>query len=98
MHGIKIDCTRRARCATKGKPLPPANQRITLANMLAGYTFNGARQLRMENEIGLIAPGKQADLVAVERELFQEPPRRIHAVPVVFTMLTVRIVFERKHQ
>ena len=45
--------------------------------MLAGYTFNGARQLRMENEIGVVAPGKQADIVAVERDLFQEPPHRI---------------------
>lgn len=71
---------------------------MTLANMLVGYTFNGARQLRMENEIGVIAPGKQADLVAVERDLFQEPPRRIHAVPVVFTMSVGRIVFERKHR
>ena len=52
----------------------------------------------MENEMGLIAPGKQADLVAVERGLFQEPPRHIHAVPIVLTMLTGRIVFERKHQ
>ena len=98
LHGIEIGCTRRAPGATKGKPLPPANQRMTLANMLAGYTVNGARPLRMENEIGVIAPSKQADLVVVERDLFQEPPHRIHAVPIVFTMLAGRIVFERKHQ
>lgn len=69
---------------------------MTLAHMLAGYTVSGVRQLRMENEIGLIAPGKQADLVVVERDLFLDPPNRIHAVPVVLTMSTDRIVFERK--
>ena len=71
---------------------------MTLADMLAGYTVNGARQLRMENEIEVIAPGKQADLVVVERDLFQEPPRRIHAVSVVLTMSAGRVVFERKRQ
>ena len=60
LHGIEISCTQRAPGATKGRPLPPANQRLTLANMLA-------------------------DLVVVERDLFQEPPHRIHAVSVVFT-------------
>ena len=65
--------------------------------MLAGYPVNGGRQLRMENEIGLIAPSNQVDLVAVERNLFQKPPHRIPAVPVVLTMSAGRIVFERKH-
>ena len=59
---------------------------MTIADMLVGYTVNGARQLRMEKEIGVIAPGKQADLVAVERDLFQELPHRIHAVPAVLAM------------
>ena len=98
LHGIEIGCTRRAPGATKGEPLPPANQRMTLADMLAGYTVNGARQLRMENEIGVIATGKQADFVVVERDLFQELPRRIHSVPVVLTMSAGRVVFERKRQ
>lgn len=98
LHGIEIGFTRRAPGATEGEPLPPADQRMTLADLLVGYTVNGARQLRMENEIGIIAPGKQADLVAVERDLFLEPPHRIHAVPIVFTMSNGRIVFERKHQ
>lgn len=98
LHGIEIACARRAPGATEGEPLPPANQRMALANMLSGYTANGARQLRMEKEIGIIAPGKQADLVALERNLFEESPRRIHSVPVVLTMSAGLVVFERKHQ
>ena len=95
LYGIEIGHTRRSPGATDGAPLPPADQRMALADLLKGYTVNGARQLRMEKEVGVIAPGKQADLVVLERDLFREPPHRIHAIRVDMTMLAGRIVFTR---
>ena len=68
---------------------------MALAGLLKGYTVNGARQLRMEKEVGVIASGKQADLIVLERDLFREPPHRIHAIRVDMTMLAGRIVFTR---
>ena len=68
----------------------------TLAGLFRGYTVNGARQLRLEAEAGVIAPGKQADPVVLERDLFGEPPHRIHDVRVDMTMLAGDIVFARK--
>lgn len=95
LYGIEIGHTRLAPGATEGTPLPPADQRMALEDMLMGYTVQGARQLRLEGEVGVIAPGKQADLVVIERDLFREPPHRIHAIPVDLTMLAGRIVFTR---
>ena len=95
LYGIEIGHTRLAPGATEGTPLPPADQRMALEDMLMGYTVQGARQLRLEGEVGVIAPGKQADLVVIERDLFREPPHRIHAIPVNLTMLAGRIVFTR---
>ena len=95
LFGIEIGHTRLAPGATEGTPLPPADQRMALEDMLMGYTVNGARQLRLEEEVGVIAPGKQADLVVIERDLFREPPHRIHAIQVDLTMLAGRIVFTR---
>ena len=95
LYGIEIGHTRLAPGATEGMPLPPADQRMALEDMLMGYTVYGARQLRLEGEVGVIAPGKQADLVVIERDLFREPPHRIHAIPVDLTMLAGRIVFTR---
>ena len=95
LYGIEIGHTRLAPGATEGTPLPPADQRMALEDMLMGYTVYGARQLRLEGEVGVIAPGKQADLVVIERDLFREPPHRIHAIPVDLTMLAGRIVFTR---
>ena len=95
LYGIEIGHTRRKPGATDGAPLPPVNQRMALTDLLKGYTVNGARQLRLAKEVGVIAPGKQADLVVLERDLFREPPHRIHAIRVDLTMLAGRIVFTR---
>ena len=95
LHGIEIGHTRREPGATEGPPLPPADQRMALDDMLRGYTANAARQLRLEREVGVIAPGMQADLVVLGRNLLREPPHRIHAIPVELTMMGGRIVFAR---
>ena len=94
LHGIEIGLTRRAPGATQGDPYPPADQRMTLPDMLLGYTANGAAQLGMR-EVGTIAPGQYADLVVLERDLFHTPPHQIHTVRVDLTMLAGRIVYRR---
>ena len=95
LHGIEIGLTRRAPGATQGDPYPPANQRMTLPDMLLGYTANGAAQLGMP-EVGTIAPGQYADLVVLERDLFHTPPHQIHTVRVDLTMLAGRIVYRHE--
>ena len=96
LHGIEIGHTRRRPGGTDGPPLPPADQRMALNDMLAGYTVNAARQLRLEREIGIIAPGRQADLIVLNRNLFETPPHKIHAIEIDLTMLAGRIVFARQ--
>ena len=49
----------------------PSNERLSLEQLIEGYTRNGAYQLRMENEIGSIEAGKLADLVVLEKNLFE---------------------------
>jgi cytosine/adenosine deaminase-related metal-dependent hydrolase len=45
--------------------IPPTST-IPVREALAWATIEGARMLRMEGEIGSLAPGKQADLVVIE--------------------------------
>ena len=95
LHGIEIGMTRRAPGAEGGPPLRPADQRLGLEEMLRGYTAGGARQVGLEDDLGVIAPGRYADLVVLEGDLFETPPRRIHETPVALTMVGGRVVFER---
>lgn len=95
LHGIEIGHTRLAPGAVGAAPLPPAGQRMAIEDLLRGYTVNGARQLRLEDEVGVVAPGRQADLVVLERDLFSTPPERLHAIRVDLTMVGGRVVFTR---
>ena len=96
LHGIEIGHTRRGPGVTDGPPLPPADQVLALEELLAGYTVNAAKQLRLEREVGVIAPGLQADLIVLESNLFEAPPHAISSIQVDMTMLAGRIVFQRK--
>jgi hypothetical protein len=49
----------------------PINERLSLEQLIEGYTRNGAYQLRLENEVGSIEKGKLADFVVLEKDLFE---------------------------
>jgi predicted amidohydrolase YtcJ len=49
---------------------PPNDGRLSIEEIIMGYTQNGAYQLRMEGEIGSIEKGKLADLVVLDDNLF----------------------------
>ena len=50
---------------------PPENERLSIEQMIVGYTRNGAYQMRMEDDIGSIETGKLADLVILNDNLFE---------------------------
>ena len=45
---------------------------------MEGYTQNGAFQLRLEDKIGSIEAGKEADFVVLEQDLFDKDPYEIY--------------------
>ncbi|WP_349917966.1 amidohydrolase [Aeromonas veronii] len=47
-----------------------ASQRISLTEMLAAYTINGARAVRQGEITGSIEVGKSADFIVLDRDLF----------------------------
>ncbi|HBO13911.1 MAG TPA: hydrolase, partial [Halieaceae bacterium] len=72
---------------------PPEDERITLTRAIRGYTLDAAWQLRLEDEIGSIEPGKQADLVVLNRNLFDLDPYAIHETDVVMTLVDGEVVY-----
>ncbi len=78
-----------------GKPdapiLPRKDQRMTLAQMLKGYTIDPAFQIGLEKQVGSLEVGKRTDLVVLGRNLFDVAPHDIHKVRVVATMMNGRL-------
>jgi predicted amidohydrolase YtcJ len=55
----------------------PINERLSLEQLLEGYTQNGAYQLRLEDKLGSIETGKLADFVILNKNLFEADPYEI---------------------
>lgn len=70
--------------------LEPADERLDLAQALHAATLGAARQLRLDDLIGSIEPGKRADLVVLGANLFDIEPHRIAATEVEMTMMNGR--------
>ena len=68
--------------------MPPRNeaQAVSLAEAIIAMTRNSAIQIGEFERLGSIAEGKKADLVLMERDLFEQSPNDIHQTPVAMTM------------
>ncbi len=71
-----------------------ADEAVDLATMIDAYTINGAYQMKLDDVQGSIEVGKRADLVVLDRNLFEIPASEISDAQVVMTIFDGRTVFE----
>ncbi|HYC31451.1 MAG TPA: amidohydrolase family protein [Gemmatimonadales bacterium] len=95
LEAMEVGITHREPGDGRGRPWNP-DERVDLPTMLALYTINAAYGLHHERETGSIEPGKLADLVVLDRNLFALPPERIHEARVTRTLLEGRTVYRRE--
>ncbi|UTT63280.1 amidohydrolase [Microcella humidisoli] len=69
------------------EPLTPADERITLDEALRANTIDAAFQLRLDDTVGTIEVGKRADLIVLDKNLFDLPPAQISSARVVLTLM-----------
>lgn len=72
-----------------------APQELTLAQAIEAYTINGAYVMRQEDMVGTIEVGKLADLVVLDRNLFEIPVSTINQTKIELTMLDGEVVYQR---
>lgn len=72
-----------------------APQNLSLEEAIKAYTINAAYVMRQENTVGSIEVGKEADLIILDRNIFEIPATAINQAVVVQTFLKGRLVFER---
>ena len=58
----------------------------TLEESIESFTINNAYEVRMEDKIGSIEVGKLADLVIIDKNLFEIPVEEIHTCKVIETI------------
>ena len=74
--GMEIGMTRKVSDKSKcpehtrtNVELPPAREKMSVEEMILGYTINGAKQLGIENTKGSIETGKDADFLVFDKDL-----------------------------
>ena len=77
------------------RPLWP-EERCGLEDMIDSFTINNAYADFIEDISGSIEPGKKADLVVADRDIFETAPEDIGLIKVEKTYFGGRIVYEKK--
>ena len=88
---IQTGITRSA--SNSGKDVLWPEERANLENMIASFTINGAYANFLENETGSIESGKQADLIVLDRNLFDLPSEEIAKTNILLTLVEGKEVF-----
>jgi len=81
----------------KDEPLN-LDERVNLMDFLAAYTCGGAYVDHSDAESGSLEVGKAADLIVLEKNLFDVPNTDIHKVKVMQTMLDGKFVYDRESE
>ena len=71
-------------------------QKITVEEAVRAYTVGSAYAEFTEQSKGTITPGKLADIVILDRDIFKIDPIEIEKVKVVMTIMDGRVVYEKK--
>ena len=70
------------------------SEKVTVEEAVRAYTISPARVYRMENRLGSVSPGKLADMIVLDRNIFAEAPAQIAKTSVDMTVFDGKIVFE----
>ena len=70
------------------------NEVLSMCETLMGYTYWAAKCYGREDEIGTISEGKLADIVILNKNLFEISPEQIRETKVKLTMLGGKIIYE----
>jgi len=71
------------------------DEKLSLAEAIANYTLGSAYAEFQEKVKGSIAPGKWADLVVMEKNLFEIPKKDILKTAVAMTILAGKIIYKK---
>ena len=96
LFGIEVGVTRSSPYpGQQGDPsfVRDPEQALSVMDMLAVYTINGAKQMHMEHLIGSLEPGKKADLVILEKDITAIDPADISETKILQTIVDGRTVY-----
>jgi hypothetical protein len=93
LKAIQIAITRSDLNTTDPKEILWPEERATLEQMIRSFTINGAYSNFLEQKTGSIEIGKAADLIVLDKNLFEIPVTEINNVKILLTLFEGKEVF-----
>lgn len=93
LEAIQFGITRSEFNTTDSSEVLWPEERVTLEQMIRSFTINGAYANFLEKETGSIEVGKKADLIVLDKNLFEIPVTDIHKAKVLMTLFEGKEVF-----
>ena len=93
LHAIEVAITRRELGNKDGEVLNPS-ETVSLETILHSYTKEAAFGIFLDDKIGSLEIGKLADVIILNRNLFEIPKHKIHEVLVETTIFNGRIIHD----
>lgn len=78
----------------EGEALNPA-EAIDRDTAFKAYTINSAKALSLDKSIGTLEPGKKADMIVVDRDIFNVSPEQLAETKVVWTIFNGKKVYQQ---
>jgi predicted amidohydrolase YtcJ len=91
--GVQTAVTRQTSAGNPPGGFVP-QQRLSLEDTIRAYTLGAAFAGRREKTEGSLEPGKLADLIVLDRDLFKIEPSEIDKTEVLLTMVGGKIVYQ----
>jgi hypothetical protein len=93
LEAIQFGITRSEFNTTDSTEILWLEERVTLEQMIRSFTINGAQANFLEKETGSIEVGKKADLIVLDKNLFEIPVTEISKARVLMTLFEGEEVF-----
>ena len=90
IKGLQMGCTRklyRDDLYPGAYELAPESEKLSMDDVVTAYTISNAYQMRMEDKIGSIEVGKYADMVIMDKNIFEIPIEEVYTTQVCETIM-----------
>ena len=94
LDSIQIGVTRQLVGDLDAAVLTPADQRLTVEQAVHANTLGAAYQIRLDDVVGSLEVDKLADLIVLDKNIFEIDPHEIHSATVTMTMMNGQILHQ----
>ncbi|MCP3673632.1 MAG: amidohydrolase family protein, partial [Gammaproteobacteria bacterium] len=92
LDGIEVAVTRLEPSGATKNPLGE-NEEMSLAQAIQSYTINAAYVNHLDDKVGSVEVGKLADLIVLDKNLFNIPAKEINETKVTATLFGGKLVY-----